>query len=63
MLRFRNLASGSTGNATLIEGGTAGGGPRRRLLMDCGLGIRILEGRLGAAGIAPAQLDAVFITH
>ncbi|KQR49994.1 MBL fold metallo-hydrolase [Acidovorax sp. Leaf160] len=66
MLRFRNLASGSTGNATLIEGGSdglGGGGPRRRLLMDCGLGIRILEGKLAAAGITPAQLDAVFITH
>lgn len=61
MLRFRSLASGSTGNATLIEGST--GGPARRLLVDCGLGIRTLETRLGAAGIGLAQLDAVFITH
>lgn len=66
MLRFRNLASGSTGNATLVEGGSNGAcGPqaRRRLLVDCGLGIRQLEWRLDAAGVALNELDAVFITH
>lgn len=61
MLRFRNLASGSTGNATLVEGRS--GAHTRRLLVDCGLGIRQLQWRLEAAGTAPAQLDAVFITH
>ncbi len=63
MLRFRNLASGSTGNATLVEGGGVADQPARRLLVDCGLGIRQLEWRLGAAGVALDQLDAVFITH
>lgn len=61
MLRFRNLASGSTGNATVVEGRS--GTQTRRLLVDCGLGIRQLEWRLGAAGIALQQLDAIFITH
>ena len=61
MLRFRNLSSGSTGNATLVEGRS--GAHTRRLLVDCGLGIRQLQWRLEAAGTAPAQLDAVFITH
>lgn len=61
MLRFRNLASGSTGNATVVEGRS--GTQVQRLLVDCGLGIRQLEWRLGAAGIALQQIDAVFITH
>jgi phosphoribosyl 1,2-cyclic phosphodiesterase len=61
MLRFRNFGSGSSGNATLVEGrsGTA----TSRLLIDCGLGIRILEKRLGAAGLAYGDIDAIFITH
>ncbi|WP_313075423.1 MBL fold metallo-hydrolase [Melaminivora sp.] len=61
MLRFRNLASGSGGNATLIEAGS--GAHTHRLLMDCGLSLRQLGLRLGAAGTTPAELDAVFITH
>lgn len=61
MLRFRNLASGSTGNATLVEGRS--GAHTHRLLVDCGLGIRQLQWRLEAAGTSPAQLDGVFITH
>lgn len=61
MLRFRSLGSGSSGNATLIE--ARSGTQTTRLLVDCGLGIRQLEERLGAAGTALAQVDAVFITH
>ena len=61
MLRFRNLASGSSGNATVVEGRT--GTQVRRLLVDCGLGIRQLQARLHLAGLALEQLDAVFITH
>lgn len=33
------------------------------LLVDCGLGIRELDKRLGRAGMMADQLDAVFITH
>lgn len=61
MLRFRNLGSGSSGNATLVEGRS--GHSTTRVLVDCGLGLRQLEARLGRAGLALCQLDAVFITH
>lgn len=33
------------------------------LLVDCGLGIRQLDMRLGIAGMLAEQLDAIFITH
>ena len=61
MLRFRSLASGSSGNATLIE--AKEGNTRTHILVDCGLGIRQLEARLQSSGIGSAQLDAIFITH
>ena len=61
MLRFRSLASGSSGNATLVE--AFDGLHRTRVLIDCGLGARQLAARLTAAGLSPSQLDAIFITH
>ena len=61
MLRFRSLGSGSTGNATLVEVHSAG--RVSRLLVDCGFGIRQLDARLVRAGVAPSDIDAVFITH
>lgn len=61
MLRFRSLASGSSGNATLIE--AEDGTTRTRVMVDCGLGIRQLEARLQSSGLGAAQLDAIFITH
>lgn len=61
MLRFCSLGSGSTGNATLVE--LRGALRTTRLLVDCGLTLRELTRRLAARGVAPAQLDAVFITH
>lgn len=60
MLRFKSLGSGSTGNATLIE---ATGLHSKRLLVDCGLGIRQLSTRLAEAGLAETDIDAIFITH
>lgn len=56
-MRFCTLASGSKANATLVEAGTT------RLLIDCGLGPRILARRLAEAGVAPESVDAVIITH
>jgi len=56
-LRFRVLGSGSGGNATLVEGGGA------RVLLDAGLGPRQLAERLLSAGVDPASLDAVFLSH
>ena len=61
MLRFRSLGSGSTGNATLVEG--FDGLRTTRLLVDCGLGMRQLSTRLGQAGLALDAIDAIFITH
>ena len=61
MLRFRSLASGSSGNATLIEG--SDGLHRTRVLVDCGLGLRQLMARLAVEGIGPADLHGIFITH
>lgn len=61
MLRFCNLGSGSSGNATLVE---AGDGPHTtRLLIDCGLSLRELGRRLALRGCTPADLSAVFVTH
>lgn len=59
-MRVVSLASGSSGNALLIEAG-----PQRRtkLLVDAGLNGRILTDRLQSLGIHPAQLQAVLVTH
>ena len=59
-MRFKNLGSGSTGNATLVE---TGGLKPFRLLVDCGLGIRQLQARLAIAGLETSDIDAIFITH
>jgi phosphoribosyl 1,2-cyclic phosphodiesterase len=56
-LRFKVLGSGSAGNATLVEGGGA------RVLLDAGLGPRQLAERLQSAGVDPAALDLVFVSH
>jgi phosphoribosyl 1,2-cyclic phosphodiesterase len=55
--RFRVLGSGSSGNATLVEGGET------RILIDAGLGPRELADRLRSAGIDPASLDLVVLSH
>lgn len=56
-MRFISLGSGSRGNATLIETAAA------RVLVDCGFGIREMERRLGLAGVDPASVEALLITH
>ena len=61
MIRFKNLGSGSTGNATVIQ--ARSDGALTHLLVDCGLGIRQLDARLGQAGMLAEQIDAIFITH
>lgn len=61
VIRFKSLGSGSSGNATIVQ---ARDGTRlTHLLVDCGLGVRELGKRLGAAGMLPEQVDAIFITH
>jgi len=56
-LRVSILASGSSGNITLLET------ERTRLLIDCGLGKRETLARLAACDIAFDQLDGILISH
>lgn len=56
-LRFCSLASGSRGNALLVETVDT------LILVDCGLSFRALEDRLSAAGRSPKDIGAVLITH
>jgi phosphoribosyl 1,2-cyclic phosphodiesterase len=58
-MQFNNLGSGSGGNATLVRAHERA----RPVMIDCGLGIRELERRVLAAGVAPQDVAAVFITH
>lgn len=61
MLRFRNLGSGSSGNATVVE--ATAGAHTTRLLVDCGFSLRALDRRLAQAGLEAGQLSAIFVTH
>jgi ribonuclease BN (tRNA processing enzyme) len=56
-LRFTVLASGSAGNASLVEADGFG------VLVDAGLGPRQLAARLAAAGKSWASVHAVLLTH
>jgi phosphoribosyl 1,2-cyclic phosphodiesterase len=56
-LRFSALASGSRGNALLVEH------DETLIMIDCGLPLTALESRLGAVGRSLDDLDAVLITH
>ncbi|WP_280156548.1 MBL fold metallo-hydrolase [Piscinibacter sp. XHJ-5] len=60
-MRFCSLGSGSSGNATLVEGSS--GITVTRVLVDCGFSLRELTARLARVGLAPHDLDAVFVTH
>jgi phosphoribosyl 1,2-cyclic phosphodiesterase len=61
LLRFKNLGSGSAGNATLVE--ARDGLQVTRLLIDCGLRVSELERRLQAADLQLGDLDGLFVTH
>lgn len=61
MLKFKSLASGSTGNATLIQSGDGTG--VTNVLVDCGLGIRQLVRQIEAAGERAEHISGIFITH
>jgi phosphoribosyl 1,2-cyclic phosphodiesterase len=56
-LRFTVLASGSAGNASLVQAGNFG------VLIDAGLGPRQMGSRLGAAGLSWDDVGAVLLTH
>ena len=56
-LRVTSLASGSSGNALLVQAASAA------LLVDCGLPQRAIERQLRYAGLRPADLAAILLTH
>lgn len=56
-MRFASLGSGSGGNATLVESGSA------LVMVDCGFTCRETERRMQRLGCSPDDLDAVFVTH
>jgi phosphoribosyl 1,2-cyclic phosphodiesterase len=56
-LRFTVLASGSAGNASLVEADGCG------VLIDAGLGPRQLSARLAAVGRSWSDVQAVLLTH
>lgn len=59
MLKLHVLASGSRGNASVIENTETGHG----VLIDCGICKRDFFARCKEAGFDPTLLDAIFITH
>ena len=62
MLRYKNLSSGSTGNATLVEVSEPTG-KTSRVLVDCGMRLSRLLELLAMADVLPTEIDAIFITH
>lgn len=56
-LRFSILASGSTGNAMIIDNGEI------KLLIDAGLSAKKIEKLLDGQGISAKQLDGILVTH
>lgn len=58
-LRLHVIASGSKGNASVVQDAATG----RAVLIDCGISKRALFAGLSQAGVAPASLEAVLVTH
>lgn len=56
-MRFISLASGSRGNAYILEA------PEGALLIDCGIGSRTFMSRCKAAAFDPTKLCGVVFTH
>lgn len=56
-MRFRVLGSGSSGNTTLVESGGT------RVLIDAGLSAREMAERVLSAGVDPASLSAIVLSH
>ncbi|MCM3747918.1 MBL fold metallo-hydrolase [Paenibacillus pasadenensis] len=55
--RFTVLASGSTGNSTLVQSG------EKTVLVDAGHSLKKLEELMSQQGVSAHEIDAVFITH
>lgn len=59
MLALHVLASGSSGNAAVVENVVTGAG----VLIDCGICKRDFLSRCDQAGFDPARIEATFVTH
>ncbi len=57
MISFSVLGSGSSGNATIIQGSNG------TILLDCGFSVIQIKKRLELLGKDIEEIDAVFITH
>jgi phosphoribosyl 1,2-cyclic phosphodiesterase len=57
LVRVTILASGSGGNACVVESGAT------RVLVDAGLSAREIERRMTRRGIEPDTIAAIFLTH
>ena len=56
-MRVAILASGSGGNACVVESGGT------RVLVDAGLSAREIERRMAARGMEPETIQGIFVTH
>jgi phosphoribosyl 1,2-cyclic phosphodiesterase len=56
-LRVWSLASGSSGNAFLIQGG------RTTVLLDAGFSARMMKEKIAGVGVEPHAVEALFLTH
>lgn len=56
-IRFSVLSSGSTGNATVVDGGDG------KVLIDAGLSAKKVEQLLKERGMSAKDLDAILVTH
>jgi len=56
-VRLAVLASGSGGNATVVECGET------LVLLDCGISLRRLRSGMKALGMSPGRIQAVLLTH
>lgn len=57
-MRFASLGSGSKGNALVVESGGT-----KRVLFDCGFGIRETVRHLQRLDVEPESLSAILVTH
>jgi phosphoribosyl 1,2-cyclic phosphodiesterase len=56
-VRFGSIASGSAGNALLVEVGNT------RVMVDCGLGLGLARERIAQRGWEPESIAAILVTH
>lgn len=59
MLKLHILASGSRGNASVIEDADTG----RAVLIDCGISKKDFMARCAEADFNPARIEAILVTH